>query len=185
MPLASYGLREKGSDMPQGTPLVEAAEILGVSADSLRKRARRGTVEAYKQGEEWYVIVPNGTSRSQATSQATARARQATDEPLQRAVAEVIALLRDQIKTKDVQIAQKDVQLAERDKQLAAREREVSELHVLLQTTQRLIPSITSDGGDSPDRHTTKAPESFEAVSQVSEPKQPVSWWRRVFLGET
>jgi len=180
--------REKGSTMQQGTPLVEAAEIFGVTADSLRKRARRGTVKAYKQGDEWYVIVPNGTDRpqanGQATSQATARASQATREPLEEVVAVVITTLREQLQIKDRQIAEKDMQLSERDRQLAAREREVSELHVLLQTTQRLIPSVTTEMIESPVSQGKSTPEPVQPDFEASLGKQEVSWWRRIFLGE-
>ncbi len=182
--------------MPLGTPLVEAAELLGVTADSLRKRARRGTVEAYKQGDEWYVIVPNGTNGTQATgqatSQATARAAQAIREPLEQAVAAVIATLREQLLVKDQQIAEKDIQLTERDRQLAAREREVSELHVLLQTTQRLIPPVVATASERNregeekihDLAENTAPERSMDVQGASENKPVVSWWRRLFLGE-
>lgn len=174
--------------MPQGTPLVEAANILGVTADSLRKRARRGTVEAYKQGEEWYVIVPNGTARAQAngqaTSQATARATQATNEPLEEAVAMVITTLREQLQVKDQQIAEKDLQLSERDRQLAAREREVSELHILLQSTQRLIPAVTPEAMESSFQQVKRAPEPVQSDSNAPSGKQQVSWWRRIFLGQ-
>ncbi len=52
-----------------GVPLHEAAELLGVTVELLRKRAQRRTIPAYKVDGRWYVVldgVPNvqGTGAS-------------------------------------------------------------------------------------------------------------------------
>ncbi len=40
--------------------VVEAARILGVTADAVRSRLRRGTLPGHKVGDEWRVIIPPG-----------------------------------------------------------------------------------------------------------------------------
>ncbi len=40
-----------------GVPLHEAAELLGVTVELLRKRAQRNTVPAYKVDGRWYVVL--------------------------------------------------------------------------------------------------------------------------------
>lgn len=41
-----------------GIPIGEAAEALGLNVDAVRKRIKRGTLDAYKEGDRWYVVPP-------------------------------------------------------------------------------------------------------------------------------
>lgn len=45
------------SNPPGGVPLHEAAELLGVTVELLRKRAQRKTIPAYKADGRWYVVL--------------------------------------------------------------------------------------------------------------------------------
>ena len=38
--------------------VAEAAHALGISHDALRSRLRRGTLDGYKDGDEWRVVLP-------------------------------------------------------------------------------------------------------------------------------
>jgi len=41
----------------QGLPIGEAAQRLGLNVDAVRKRIKRGTLNAYKEDERWYVVL--------------------------------------------------------------------------------------------------------------------------------
>lgn len=43
-----------------GVPIGDAAAALGITTAALRKRIRRGTVQAHKRGERWEVVLPVG-----------------------------------------------------------------------------------------------------------------------------
>lgn len=49
-----------------GIELSKAAEILGVSKESLRKRVQRGSIEAYKQDNRWYVVIDESMTQHDA-----------------------------------------------------------------------------------------------------------------------
>ncbi len=51
-----------------GVPLHEAAEILGVTVELLRKRAQRKTVPAYKVDGRWYVVLEGSPTVQDTTS---------------------------------------------------------------------------------------------------------------------
>ncbi|MDP9371944.1 MAG: sigma-70 region 4 domain-containing protein [Chloroflexota bacterium] len=40
-----------------GTPIAEAARLLGLSQEAVRKRLQRATLPGYKQDEHWYVLL--------------------------------------------------------------------------------------------------------------------------------
>ncbi|GAC1395203.1 MAG: hypothetical protein NVSMB65_14210 [Chloroflexota bacterium] len=52
--------RSRAGQAGQGVPIGEAAERLGLNVDAVRKRIKRGTLPAYKEGERWYVVLPAG-----------------------------------------------------------------------------------------------------------------------------
>lgn len=99
----------------ESLPLREAAHRLGVSVESLRKRAQRGTIAAHKvqtvDGETWFVSLPRVDSGQDKTGQDTRGGQdgngQATvhPSPLDANTAEIIAVLREQLAVKDEQIA--------------------------------------------------------------------------------
>jgi len=41
-----------------GVPIATAAAALGLTPEAVRKRVKRGTLEAYKKGGQWRVILP-------------------------------------------------------------------------------------------------------------------------------
>jgi hypothetical protein len=53
--------QDSGLDAPQdGVPIAEAARRLGTNVDAVRKRIRRGSLTAHKQGDRWLVVLPTG-----------------------------------------------------------------------------------------------------------------------------
>ncbi|MDP9471110.1 MAG: hypothetical protein M3Q71_10670 [Chloroflexota bacterium] len=58
-----------------GVPLHEAAELLGVTVELLRKRAQRKTVPAYKVDGRWYVVLDGLQDAQDTTSPGPVRDR--------------------------------------------------------------------------------------------------------------
>ncbi len=95
-------------------PLRDAARRLGVSVESLRKRAQRGTIAAQKlrtiDGETWYVSVPMRGHGQDKTGQDVSSGQDGNGQdsgqasPLDTNTAEIIAVLREQLAVKDEQI---------------------------------------------------------------------------------
>jgi len=50
--------RSQAGQQGRGIPIGDAATILGLSVDAVRKRIKRGTLHAYKQDERWYIVLP-------------------------------------------------------------------------------------------------------------------------------
>ncbi len=48
-----------------GIPIREAAARLGITVESLRKRAQRGTITAYKVDGEWFIALPAEQDKGQ------------------------------------------------------------------------------------------------------------------------
>ena len=50
-----------GQERRTGLTVAEAADVLGISKDAVRKRISRGTLQAAKQDGEWMVFLDNDT----------------------------------------------------------------------------------------------------------------------------
>lgn len=101
---------------PSGIPLREAARRLDTSVDAIRKRIKRGSVQAFKdEAGHWYVILDSNqdatshTSTSgppgQSASQPDAASRTTVDTDLLVTLQLEIDRLWDQIKVKDETIS--------------------------------------------------------------------------------
>jgi len=121
--------------------IAEAAKHLGINAETLRTRIRRGHVSAHKDPTgQWRVHVPEAASP--APPEPGQPGQVEPPEPGQNghtetraSSAETIARLLTVIET------------MQRD-----HAREVQELHVLLQNAQRLIPATVPDAPHAPER---------------------------------
>ncbi len=125
--------------MADRVPMREAADRLGISVAAVRQRIRRGTLESFK-GEDgrWYVrtlIVPDAVP--DAVSPAVSPADDLTSALLDTLRSEN-AFLRGEVEV--------------RNRELMDRTREVQELHVMLQTAQRLIPATVPDAPHAAER---------------------------------
>jgi len=125
--------------MADSVPMREAAERLGISIAAVRQRIRRGTLESFK-GEDgrWYVRIP---AVPDAIPDGVPSAVSPADD-VTRALLDTLrsenAFLRGEIEV--------------RNRELMDRTREVQELHVMLQTAQRLIPATVPDAPHPPER---------------------------------
>lgn len=111
----------------EGIPIAEAASILGVSTEAVRKRIARKTLRGYKRGRQWFVVLAagasgqpdatagqtGGTSR-QGTDDADARQRPAADREgsmcreLVEALRDEVAFLREELQARDEELRRKD-----------------------------------------------------------------------------
>lgn len=171
--------------VPRGTPLTEAAVLLGMNRETLRQQVRRGKVPAHKVDGHWYVDLSavhpvagslSGTSAGSMNGPLTSQLASApplvsVDDTVEPAVItglrsenqvlrEDVAFLREELRRKD------ELLRAEQD----TRRREVQELHVLLQRAQSQIPMPTVGTQPEQPAEDKPAPESKRR-----------SWWARLF----
>ena len=117
---------DSGQDSGQdtGTPLVDAAALMGTTPAALRKRLQRGSVPGYKREGHWYVLVdsalPTGSPRV-AHGQDTALAR--TDD---RRAADLAAVLDRVAAVYEAQIAAQAETIAELRRRAESAEAELS-----------------------------------------------------------
>jgi hypothetical protein len=106
----------------------EAAQLLGVTEVTIRRRIRHGDLHAYQQeipqGFAWMVEVPDDVRPSVG---------HADDIPgeIQEALHEIIR--------------RQDERIAQLQEQLQAKDRQIGELHVLLQRAQAALPAPKED----------------------------------------
>jgi hypothetical protein len=139
-------------DQRGGVGIAEAAVRLRISKDAVRRRVQRGSLTAYKSSDDrWLVIIPDdetagpGTEQRGGTRDTTSAARWDDD------FATVIATFREQLEVKDRQLAEKDKQ--------------ISELHILLQTSQQNEQRLLS----------ATVPEAVESRPGAPDDKSPIS----------
>jgi hypothetical protein len=152
--------------------VAEAARILDTTAEAIRSRIKRGTLQSVKEDNTVYVLLrPDQTPPEQGPG-----ADQSTDQTrpdaLLEAKDETIALLRLQLE-------------AERQAHAEAR-------RLLMAALERIPPQLEPpvDRGDPQEAReapATAAPPSgsvevHPSVERSQEPAQPRSWWRRIPL---
>jgi len=145
--------------------VAEAAEILGISAEAVRGRIRRGTLPVEREGGTVYVLLDEPKPGSTTTDQSRTTADQPTDRT-------------------DLLIAALREQLAQ------ANERDRENRRIIAALTQR-IPAIEAPAEASPGEPPPGAPteateqpgrmEPRRAVEEPQEVGERVSWWRRIF----
>jgi len=143
----------------------DAAAALGISADAVRSRIKRDTLETVREGGRVFVVL-GGPDRAQPTNQATA-----TDQPTEGynpgpqedRTAELIATLREQLQ-------------AERQAHAEARR--------LLMAALERIPALEAPPRDAPGAPTAgeDEPGGVETPGDRERPAQR-PWWRRLFGG--
>lgn len=150
-----------------GVPISEAADVLGLSVAATRKRVKRGTLEAYKAEDgTWQVIIPEEVKEehdvpSPASSDSTAA---------------LVEALRDEVTFLRAELTAERESRAEAD-----RRRDIlfsqfgDQLKMLSQTTTDVREQVAAVVEEV-------IPEPVER--EPAPPQQPISWWRRILLGE-
>jgi hypothetical protein len=149
----------------RGLPLTEAAKRMGLSTIALRRRVQRGTVEAYKDGDRWYVVVPeNEVSVSEPVRTAGPTPVSPNDAGVA-ALREELAFLRGKVEAIPTLERELEARAREMNEMRTAYERQISELHILLQTSQQNEQRLLS----------ATVPDAVESRQGVQDDTSPVS----------
>jgi predicted ArsR family transcriptional regulator len=144
----------------------EAAELMGISAEAVRGRIRRGTLPVEREGGAVYVLLEPAAYDRPTDDQP----RTTDDRPADRT--ELVEALRDQISDLRGQLAEANAANRENRRIIAG-------------LTQR-IPELEAGASERPE-----APETVEEGPERAEPRPAAPraqagprrpwWWRRVF----
>jgi excisionase family DNA binding protein len=145
-----------GTDTPPVRATIEeAARLLGVSENAIRKRIERGTLRSEKADGTRYVLLDNGMSQH------------VTDESdgmphsTPRGMSEFVASLQDQIEFLRRELERKDA---------------------ILMTMAQRIPELEAPSEDTRSAsEATEAEDRGREVSEQQEGSQRRSWWREFF----
>ena len=151
--------RRDARTTPPGRRLTvsEAAGALGISAEAVRSRLKRGTLRSVKDGATVYVLLTPDQSRPDA-DQTAPEPDQTGDQT------ELVAVLREQL--------------------AAEREANRENRRIIIALTSR-VPEL--EAAREPRESPTPSPEASEGTTpqpgreEAEEPAQRRPWWRRVF----
>jgi excisionase family DNA binding protein len=117
--------------------MTEAAQRLGVSTDTIKRRLRRGELKGRKQprpqGFTWLIELKAEFENGNGTRAATRAHTDASTGALEH-LENLIASLRSQV-------AAQQEQLVAKDHQIETKDRQIEQLHVLLQQAQAMLPA--------------------------------------------
>ncbi len=141
----------------QRLPIAQAAERLGISKTAMRRRVERRTVDAIKGDDgQWLVAVPDDATPGDT------RAEVPRGTPSDTPAVEVFT-----------------VHLAFLQAQLVEKDRQIRELHVMLQSAQRLIPATVPDAPHAPERAgDDESPLQTARVAPEGAQREPEASWR-------
>jgi hypothetical protein len=177
---------EQGPDRRRVT-VAEASEILGITAEAVRTRIKRGKLDSVKEPPDRtgtvYVLLeadqirPNIDPALQGQDQISDQTR--PDERLVEALREQVAYLQGVIATRDRELEQRAEEIRRRD---AALEREQQLAAIFADRLRELEAPAPSEARESP-QPAKAEPERTEPRSATGEAQERVQrpWWRRVF----
>jgi hypothetical protein len=179
---------EQGPDRSRVT-VAEASEILGITAEAVRTRIKRGKLDSVKEPPDRtgtvYVLLevdqtgPNVDPTLQGQDQTTDQTR--PDKALIETLREQVAYLQGVIATRDRELEQRAEEIRRRD---AALEREQQLAAIFADRLRELEAPAPSEPRESP--------ETVEETSDRAEPRPATGedqegvqrpWWRRMFGG--
>ena len=124
--------------------MVEAAVILGVSPDTVKRKLQRGELVGHQeetpQGFRWIIELPDNADSSKHSSAAPA------DAPVTTGVGETLREIVDILKDEVAELRQQlQTQATTYQEQLESKDKQIGELHVLLQQVQAALPAPKED----------------------------------------
>jgi hypothetical protein len=154
--------RSEGVASNRRTTVAEAAQVLGISAEAVRGRIRRGTLPVEREGGTVYVLI----DRPSDTRTTGDQSRTTTDQPGDRTEI-LIAELQDRIRS---------LEDANRENR-----------RIIAALTQR-IPAIEAPESPEPRESPEMAADEQQGRGPVPEAGGPqegteLPWWRRLFGG--
>lgn len=146
----------------------EAANVLGVSVDAIRKRIQRGTIphERHEDGRVYVLVDKASTMQDETrTSTSTVQDTNQHESPVRYGTEELVGSLQDQIGFLRRELERKDA--------------------ILLRMAER-IPEIETSSAppearDASERVTEATDRGTTVPQNPQEPAQRRSWWRRFF----
>ena len=167
------GMTGKDKPRSQRYTVPEAAKVLGIGTDAVRKRIARGTI-SHEKGADGRVYVYLGTGHDEGHD-----AQEPSSELIE-SLREQIGYLQGVIATRDEELRTRAEELRRRDQDLERRDRIIAAL------TERIPQAL------EPPSETRESPEAVEEEPERTE-QQPHSatggaqegthrpWWRRMF----
>jgi excisionase family DNA binding protein len=155
----------------------DAARLMGLSVDAVRKRIERGTLRSVKAGKTRYVLLDGDRTQQDdgRTRQDSGETQQDTGAPTGDAVAGTAGLL---VETLQEQVAYLKGVVATRDEELRR-------VHILLSQMAQRVPEL-EPARDAQNGHETPAEapggvEDREGEGGPENGSQRRSWWRQFF----
>lgn len=166
--------------------IAEAAERLGISQDTVRRRIHRGELQAQQsptpQGFVWQVEVCGpAEAPSPPEPERPAPVQEAASTPTAASAGDTSAGPPAEVRRLEQLVDVLQEELRRRNDELAARTREIGELHVLLQQVQRALPPALQAAYASPTqeeespRRTVTHGDVAPTQSPMQPPRRP--WW--------
>ncbi len=168
--------------------MYEAAEVLGVTVDAIRKRIQRGTIPHERHEDGRVYVLLEASERSLGTVQddggRTARTVQDKDrDELVEHLMDQVAYLRQIIETRDQELAARTEELRRKDHIVAALTGRIPELSP--------PPVLSREAENGPEAETTRADrvvresdrEEGAQGGQEEAPPRRRSWLYRFFFG--
>jgi len=155
--------------------VAQAASYLGISAEAVRARIQRGTLEHTREGKTVYVLVPKDRKRHNAQhddrhdgdrTQQHDDSHNADHTVLVEELREQITYLREIVGTRDRELATRAEELAEMRRIVAA-------------LTQRIPPALEEAPAEHRESPVTPSEDGEGPTNE--EKHQERSWWQRLF----
>src|SRR5215208_1888376 len=168
------GMTEKDASTSKRYTVPEAAKVLGIGTDAVRKRIARSTIR-HEKGDDGRVYVYLDTGHDEGHD-----AQEKTPE-LVEYLREQIGYLQGVIATRDEELRTRAEELRRRDQDLERRDRLIAAL------TERIPqalepPSEARESPEASEEEPVRAEPHPDAQETVQRPRSgaPRSWWRRV-----
>jgi hypothetical protein len=177
-------MTEKDTPASNRHTVPEAARILGIGTDAVRKRISRDTIP-HEKDEKGRVYVYLDTGHDQGHDEGHDEKHQnlGSDPALVESLREQIGYLQGVIATRDEELRTRAEELRRRDQDLERRD------HIIAALTDR-IPALEAPADGAPEARgapetVEEGPEGAAPRSDTPGPQAPLQrpWWRRVFGG--
>ena len=169
----------------------DAAQELGISADAVRSRIKRGTVGSVKEGSTVYVLLPEHPDAARTRPNDDQTTSRTTPEHDRADAQELVDSLLDQV-------AYMREQLAEEREARRRADTIIAQLSQANATLARRVPELESPASPEPTRRHETASEEPYSTHAPPQPESPIygtsrqeaedslqrrerSWWRRFF----
>jgi hypothetical protein len=167
--------------------VAEASEILGITAEAVRTRIKRGRLDSVKDPPDRtgtvYVLLQADQTRPNNDSTLQDQDQTSDQTALIETLREQVAYLQGVIATRDQELALRAEEIRRRD---TALEREQQLAAMFAERLQALeAPASSSEARESP-QTVEEEPQRADAHSAAGEAQEDVprrSWWRRMFGG--